>query len=238
MIIKLIYLFSTLLYIPVLYPVVGGRNAVQAERLYRRRLPEKPSPSHRMFSRLTSRLRETGSLNPRPQHRPRTCTDERAEVAVLATIAVNPQISTRQIEREVDVLFTDKASFSNKGILNMRNMHYWSADNPKWLRQVEHQRPWKVNVWCGIIGATIIGPFFINGIQNGRQYSRFIRHNLPVLLDAVPLNQRMVMCYQRDGCPAHNALRARRLLTVSSLIGGLDEVAWLGGLPDLRTLHR
>lgn len=290
MIMKLICLFSTLLYIPVLYPVVGGRNAVQAERLFRRRFPDKPSPSRRMFGRLTSRLRETGSLNPRPRHRPRTRTDECAEVAVLATIAVNPHISTRQIEREVgvskssaqrilkrhkfhpyhvhlhqdlhgndfsdrvtfcrwaqqqlltnpnffaDVLFTDEASFSNKGIVNMRNMHYWSADNPKWLRQVEHQRPWKVNVWCGIIGDTIIGPFFVDGIQNGRQYSRFIRHNLPVLLDTVPLNRRMVMWYQHDGCPAHNDLRARRLLNrkfPGRWIGRGGPVRWPARSPDL-----
>ena len=39
-------------------------------------------------------------------------------------------------------------------------MHYWAVDNPHWLRQVQQQYPWSVNVWYDIIGNRIIGPFF------------------------------------------------------------------------------
>ena len=45
-----------------------------------------------------------------------------------------------------NALFSDEASFINTGEINRHNMHYWSVENPRWLREVEHQRPWRVNV--------------------------------------------------------------------------------------------
>jgi hypothetical protein len=36
-----------------------------------------------------------------------------------------------------NVLFTDEASFTNNGPVNLRKMHYWSGENPHWLRQVD-----------------------------------------------------------------------------------------------------
>lgn len=62
-----------------------------------------------------------------------------------------------------EILWTDEATFSSDGRVNRHNMHYWSAENPHWLREVQHQGRWSLNVWCGIIGDRIIGPyFFIN----------------------------------------------------------------------------
>jgi len=111
---------------------------------------------------------------------------------MLATINDNPQISSRQIERESGIikgayykfllnintihivltfikiytdfenrvtfcqwvqhemhinneflsliLFTDETSFTNYGLANLHNMHYWSVENPHWLREVDRQR--------------------------------------------------------------------------------------------------
>ncbi|EZA55092.1 hypothetical protein X777_05364 [Ooceraea biroi] len=72
-------------------------------------------------------------------------------------------------------------------------MHYWAEDNPHWLRQVQHQHPWTVNVWCGIIGNHIIGPFFIEGTLNEQKYANFLRHELQILLHDVPLGHRIRM---------------------------------------------
>lgn len=110
------------------------------------------------------------------------------------------------------VLFTDEATFTNHGHVNLHNMHYWATENPHWLREVEHQRQWSVNVWCGIIGHHIIGPYFMDGRLNGREYTRFLRRDLPALLENVELNTRQMMWYQHDGCPAHYALIARNAL--------------------------
>ncbi|CAK9814796.1 hypothetical protein ANTQUA_LOCUS8218 [Anthophora quadrimaculata] len=104
------------------------------------------------------------------------------------------------------ILFTDEARFTNHGNLNLHNMHYWSTDNSHWL-QVENQRQWSVNVWCGIVGDQIIGPHFIDGNLTGEGYEHFIRSTLGILLENVPLNVRQMMWLQQDGCPAHYAWR-------------------------------
>ncbi|KOX75856.1 hypothetical protein WN51_13340, partial [Melipona quadrifasciata] len=49
------------------------------------------------------------------------------------------------------ILITDKASFTNDGQLNLRNMHYWSDENPRWFRQIDRQRPWTLNLWWGTV---------------------------------------------------------------------------------------
>lgn len=111
-----------------------------------------------------------------------------------------------------NVLFSDESTFTNHGAVNRHNMHYWSAQNPHWLRQVEHQRPWSVNVWCGIIGNKLIGPYFIDGTLNGIKYRDFLEDELPPLLEDVALPLRQIMWFQQDGCPAHYSVIAREVL--------------------------
>jgi len=60
------------------------------------------------------------------------------------------------------ILFTDEASFINYDLANLHNMHYWLDENPHWLREVDRQRQWSVNEWCGIIDDKLSGPYFIN----------------------------------------------------------------------------
>lgn len=59
------------------------------------------------------------------------------------------------------ILWTDEATFSSNGGVNLHNMHYWSPVNPHWMREVNYQNRWSLNVWCGILGDRIIGPFFL-----------------------------------------------------------------------------
>ncbi|XP_029673048.1 uncharacterized protein LOC115241426 [Formica exsecta] len=118
-------------------------------------------------------------------------------------------------------------------------MHYWFIENPKWLQQVVHQRPWNVNVWCGILGDQIIGPFFIDGILNGEKYANFLTEELPHLLEGIPLAQRIEMWYQHDGCPAHNARVARGILDEKfprRWIGRGANVVWPPHSPNLTPL--
>jgi hypothetical protein len=92
------------------------------------------------------------------------------------------------------VLFTDEAAFTNHGNVNLHNMHFWAMENPHWLRQVEHQRQWSLNVWCGIIDDKIIGPYFIDGHLNGNSYANLLEHTLGPLLEDLPLITRRTMC--------------------------------------------
>lgn len=134
------------------------------------------------------------------------------------------------------VLFTDESSFTNHGNVNRHNMHYWSVENPHWLREVEHQRPWSVNVWCGIIGDQLIGPYFIDGNLNGEKYRNFLENQLPILLEDLSLEVRHNMWFQHDGCPAHYAVIAREVLNREfngRWIGRGGPVNWPARSPDL-----
>ncbi|XP_011864210.1 PREDICTED: uncharacterized protein LOC105560037 [Vollenhovia emeryi] len=113
-------------------------------------------------------------------------------------------------------------------------MHYWSVENPHWLRQVEHQRPW--NVWCGILGTQVIGPYFIEGNLNGQMYSDFLDNVLPILMEDVPLQTRMDMWFQHNGCPAHYSRISQEVLNRNypgRWIGRGGPQNWPARSPDL-----
>ncbi|XP_026828441.1 uncharacterized protein LOC113562655 [Ooceraea biroi] len=137
------------------------------------------------------------------------------------------------------VLFIDEATFTNHGNVNLHNMRFWAVENPHWLRQIEHQRQWSLNVWCGIIDNKIIGPYFIDGHLNGNSYANFLEHNLVHLLEDLPLITRRTMWYQHDECPAHFSLVARNKLNekfANRWIGRGGPVGWPARSPDLTPL--
>src|SRR5215469_5408052 len=57
------------------------------------------------------------------------------------------------------ILFTDEASFTGDGINNLRNLHTWSHRNPHATCVTHFRRRFSVNVWCGVLGNRLIGPF-------------------------------------------------------------------------------
>ncbi|KZC10812.1 hypothetical protein WN55_01824 [Dufourea novaeangliae] len=165
---------------------------VRAKNMYAERYPHRPPPSRRTFKNMCDKLIQTGSLSVRKSECRKRVTNEQNEIGVLGSVATNPHISSRQIERESGissksvllilhchkfhpyhvilhqqlqrndfmnrvefcrwakhqihnnevflntVLFTDEATFTNHGNVNLQNMHLWAAENPHWLRQVEH----------------------------------------------------------------------------------------------------
>lgn len=50
------------------------------------------------------------------------------------------------------VVWTDESHFSNCGVFNRHNHHYWSVENPHQLEQRRLQTRFGFNVWCGILG--------------------------------------------------------------------------------------
>lgn len=134
------------------------------------------------------------------------------------------------------ILWSDEASFKSDGTINRHNMHYWSETNPRWMREVQSQGRWSINVWCGILGGQIIGPFIFNETLNGERYLNFLRNELPLLLEDVPLAIRRDMFFQHDGCPAHFSLNVQDFLDKTypdRWIGRGSLFHWPARSPDL-----
>lgn len=137
------------------------------------------------------------------------------------------------------ILWTDEATFSSSGKVNTHNMHYWSETNPHWLREVQFQNRWSVNVWCGILGGRIIGPYIFDQHLNGATYLQFLEDELPILLEDIPLEDRMNMWFQQDGCPAHYARNVQNFLNrqfPDKWIGRNSIFPWPARSPDLTVL--
>jgi len=89
-----------------------------------------------------------------------------------------------QIQRNsyfiAEILFSNEATFDNREGVNRHN--YYSNQNPHWQRNQEFQRKWSINVWAGILGNNIIGPYFFEQHLNAENYFAFLQNDLPNLL--------------------------------------------------------
>lgn len=137
------------------------------------------------------------------------------------------------------ILFCDESTFHNNGLVNRHNFHYYSDVNPHFFRILDHQNRWSVNVWGGIIGTQVIGPYFFDGNLNGQKFLQFLRDDLPELLENVPLNIRQRMWLQLDGAPAHFKFSVRQFLNMcfpNKWIGRGGPKNWPARSPDLTCL--
>lgn len=167
--------------------------------------------------------------------------------------ALNPRDYPRRVEcsrwflnKEIEnpmfleqVLFTDEASFTREGIFNSRNSHVWAEDNPHATLVRGYQEKFSVNVWAGIIGDYLIGPYILPNRLNSPVYLVFLRDILPGLLEDVPLNIRDGMWFQHDGAPAHFGIIVRDYLNVTfeqKWVGRGGPVQWPARSPDLTPL--
>lgn len=137
------------------------------------------------------------------------------------------------------VLFTDEATFHKNGSVNRHNFHYYSTENPHFMRQIDHQHRWSLNVWGGIVGRNVVGPHFFNGHLNGPMYLNFLQQVLPNLLRNVPEQTRHRMWFQQDGAPAHFSRDVRAHLDAifpNQWIGRSGPIRWPARSPDLTKL--
>ncbi|ERL94143.1 hypothetical protein D910_11425, partial [Dendroctonus ponderosae] len=79
-----------------------------------------------------------------------------------------------------------------------------------------------INVWGGILGQYLIGPYFFEGHLNSLMFLQFLINQLSILLEEVPFNIRTNMWLQLDGAPPHYHCEVRQFLNANfqnSLIG-------------------
>ncbi|KYN22267.1 hypothetical protein ALC57_05337 [Trachymyrmex cornetzi] len=127
------------------------------------------------------------------------------------------------------MLFSDEATFGNRGGVNRHNYHYYSDQNPHWQRSQEFQRQWSINVWVGILGNNIIGPYFFEQHLNAENYLTFLQNDLPNLLRHINNDLLNRMWFQQDGAPAHRPEMLQIFKIIDSEIDGLE---WVVGLTN------
>ncbi|KYN45069.1 hypothetical protein ALC56_00543 [Trachymyrmex septentrionalis] len=75
----------------------------EAVRLYAERFPDRVHPSFSVFSSIIKTFQETGSVYNKKCKRIKKATNNENSTNILAAIALNPYISTKQLERESDI---------------------------------------------------------------------------------------------------------------------------------------
>lgn len=155
-------------------------------------------------------------------------------------------VSERAIENPhflFNICFSDECSFFLNGTVNRHNCRYWSDFNPRIFHEVHTQRPQKLNVWAGIFGNRIVGPFFLEGNLTGEMYLGLLEDTIdPMLTDIIENDQNYLedqLIFQQDGAPAHYALPVRQYLDQhfpGHWIGRRGSIEWPPRSPDLSPL--
>lgn len=144
-----------------------------------------------------------------------------------------------------NICFSDECSFFLNGTVNRHNCRYWSDHNPHIYHESHTQHPQKLNVWCGIYGDHIIGPFFIPGNLDGDMYLRLLQEAIdPAITNIIENdnNNQYVegeVMFQQDGAPPHYAIAVRNYLNENypgRWIGRRGSVEWPARSPDLSPL--
>jgi hypothetical protein len=112
------------------------------------------------------------------------------------------------------VLFTDEARFRRDGIVNIHIQHQWAGENSHGVIHSIHQQQFSINVWAGIVSDCSVGPQVLPHRLTGNHYRDFSLHDLPKLLEGVPLAGRAQMWYKYDGAPAHFSRTVRDVLNI------------------------
>ena len=61
-------------------------------------------------------------------------------------------------------------------------MNVWAHENPRCTRANAHQQCFTVNVWAGIIGDMLVGPYLLPERLDGNTYRIFLERVLPDLM--------------------------------------------------------
>lgn len=146
------------------------------------------------------KLRVTQELVPGDALRRMTFCEEMVE-----RLNVNPEFVK-------NILFTDESCFPLIRRHNPAIARYWSKENKHIHVVGRTQYQQKVNVWAGILGNRVIGPFFFNGNLDAENYLNLLEHQvLPAIRDFPNYNQ---IWFMQDGCPAHNSRAAIAFLNL------------------------
>ncbi|XP_064463674.1 uncharacterized protein LOC135374662 [Ornithodoros turicata] len=139
-----------------------------------------------------------------------------------------------------NVLWTDEAHFSRDAQVNLHNAHYWSTENPHWIRAGKYQVKWSFNVWAGKFNGRMLGPVYYTENLTGQRYvQEILMKTVSDFLDELPLNERSRVWFQHDGAPPHSSSKATDFLRShfgEKWIGRHGPVPWPPRSPDITPL--
>jgi len=61
--------------------------------------------------------------------------------------------------------FSNEDTFHTSGHVNRHNTIFWGTENPRVIRKHERDPP-RVNVWCAVTAAGVIGPYFFDTLNS------------------------------------------------------------------------
>lgn len=136
----------------------------------------------------------------------------------------------------LNILWTDEATFSSNGTVNSQNCRWWATENPNFTIECRNQYSFKVNVLCGLLNNTMIGPFFFDENLTGNRYLQFLQQNLLPIINQMPHRRRQEIWYQLDGATVHCSVAIRQFLNETfngRWIGRYSEYPMPARSPDL-----
>jgi hypothetical protein len=101
------------------------------------------------------------------------------------------------------VLFTNEARFDRDSIINIYKLHQWAEENPYGLIHSRLQQQFSINMCSGFGGDCLVGPHILKLRLTGNHYRDFLLHDIPKLLEYVPLAVRPGTWYVRNGAPVY-----------------------------------
>lgn len=133
------------------------------------------------------------------------------------------------------IMFSDEATFHISGTVNRHNVRIWGMEHPHSTMEHLRDSP-KVNVWCGLMCDTIIGPFFFAEMTvTGTTYLDMLEQYAFPQVEHLQPN----LLFQQDGAPPHWSLDVRRALDATfpgRWVGRDGPIRWPPRSPDITPL--
>lgn len=120
------------------------------------------------------------------------------------------------------IIWSDGTNFSNNGMYNRKNHHYWSTENPLRVWESHNQVRFSFNCWCALMSNRVVMAQFYEGTLNSAVYNEVILENLQNQLYEWPLTELRKAYFQQDGAPPHNSRLTR------SNLNGQFGTQWIG----------
>lgn len=135
-----------------------------------------------------------------------------------------------------NIIWTDETNFSNRGMWNRKNNHYWAKENPLVVREGHDQVRFSINCWCAVLNNAVIAVHFYEGNLTRHMYLQILENILLDSIEDVPINVRIQLMYQQDGAPPHNSRVAVEFLNThfpGKWLGTNGPLLWPARSPDL-----